>query len=232
MKKHEDLTIYRIDKFRDKLKENFYLETIPMQSEFHLTDEPISYEQALEVTYDPIQPDTKWGSIFDCAWFRFSGTIPQAWQGKEVVALIDVGGEGCIFDETGTPIKGLTNKKLGWTLEPSVIKKRFYLYSEAQGGEKIDLMVDAGANNILGVENVLTYESLEDGVFNQADLAIFDKKGYELYIDFDILFQLMEELEPYSRPSQSIDLHFERGGQSIWKWISRRNSALHRSTGA
>ena len=46
---------------------------------------------------------------------------------------------------------------------------------------------------------MLTYESLEDGIFNQADLAIFDRKGYELYIDFDILLQLLEELEPYSR---------------------------------
>jgi len=199
MKKHEDLTIHRLEKFRDKLKESFYPETIPLHAEFAWSSEPVPFENASFLEYEIIDIDTKWGSIFDCAWFHFKGEVPERWKGKEVVALIDVGGEACIFDENGSPVKGLTNKKLGWTLEPSVIKKRYYLYDEAEGGEQVELMVDAGANNILGVENVLTYESLEDGVFNQADLALFDRKGYELYIDFDILLQLLEELEPYSR---------------------------------
>ena len=190
MKKHEDLTIFRLEKFRDKLRDSFYPETIPLHAEFAWSSEPVPFEKAGSLEYEIIDAETKWGSIFDCAWFHFSGEVPERWKGKEVVALIDVGGEACIFDESGSPVKGLTNKKLGWTLEPSVIKKRYYLYDEAKGGEYVDLMVDAGANNILGVENVLTYESLEDGVFNQADLAIFDRKGYELYIDFDILLQL------------------------------------------
>lgn len=199
MKKHEDLTIFRLEKFRDRLKESFYPETIPLNAEFAWSSEPVPFENAKSLDYEIIDTDTKWGSIFDCAWFHFKGEVPERWKGKEVVALIDVGGEACIFDEKGSPVKGLTNKKLGWTLEPSVIKKRYYLFDQAEGSEKVDLMVDAGANNILGVENVLTYESLEDGIFNQADLALFDRKGYELYIDFDILLQLLEELEQYSR---------------------------------
>lgn len=199
MKKHEELTIFRLEKFRDRLKDSFYPGIIPLHAEYFWSSEPISFNETKNLGFEPIETSTKWGATFDCAWFHFSGTIPKDWKDKEVVALIDVGGEACIFDEQGSPIKGLTNKKLGWTLGPSVIKKRYYLYEKARGGEPIDLMVDAGANNILGVENVLTYESLEDGIFNQADLAIFDRKAYELYIDFDILFQLMEELEPYSR---------------------------------
>jgi len=199
MKKHEDLTIFRLERFRERLQDSFYPEKIALKSEFFWSSEPIPFEQAKSLQFEPIDTNTKWGSTFDCAWFHFTGKVPEKWKGKEVVALIDVGGEGCIFDENGSPVKGLTNKKLGWTLEPSVIKKRFYLHQEAQGGEEVELMVDAGANNILGVENVLTYESLEDGVFNQADIALFSRKGYELYIDFDILFQIIEELEPYSR---------------------------------
>jgi alpha-mannosidase len=199
MKKHEELTIFRIEKFRDRLKDSFYPEIIPMKSEFSWSSEPVPFKKAKELDYEPIATETKWGSTFDCAWFHFTGQVPEHWKGREVVALIDVGGEGCIFDEHGSPVKGLTNKKLGWTLEPSVIKKRFYLYEKAKGGEKVDLMVEAGANNLLGVENVLTYESLEDGVFNQADLALFDREGYQLYIDFDILVQLMEELDVRSR---------------------------------
>jgi alpha-mannosidase len=199
MKKHEDLTVFRLERFHDRLKESFYKGHRSMDCTYAWSDEPVPFNEIDTLTFEPIETETKWGSTFDCAWFKLKGTVPTEWQGREVVALIDVGGEGCVFDPDGVPVKGLTNKKLGWTLEPSVIKRRFYLFEEAKGGEAVELLVEAGANNILGVENVLTYESLEDGVFNQADIALFDRKGYELFIDFDILLQLALELEAHSR---------------------------------
>ena len=99
MKKHEELTIFRLEKFREKLKDSFYPEKIPLKSEFFRSAEPIPFNEVGNLVFEPIDPDTKWGSTFDCAWFHFSGVIPERWKGQEVVALIDVGGEGCIFDK-------------------------------------------------------------------------------------------------------------------------------------
>ncbi|WP_020532920.1 alpha-mannosidase [Flexithrix dorotheae] len=199
MKKHSNLTIDRIEKFRKKLKYNYYYDPVPMKAYYHKTKEPISYDLAQTAIYDVIQPGKKWGSLYECAWFKFQGRVPDEFAGKEVVALIDVGGEGCVFDKGGNPIQGLTNKRIEWTMKETIIKKRVCLFKEAKGGEKVDLMVDAGANNILGAENVLTYESMEDGVFNQAELAIFDREKWKLFVEFDLLANLMTELYEKTR---------------------------------
>ena len=89
MKKHEDLTLFRIEKFREQLRDSFYSEIIQLHSEFFWSAEPIPFEETCNLQFEHIEPDTKWGSTFDCAWFRFKGTIPESWKGKEVVALID-----------------------------------------------------------------------------------------------------------------------------------------------
>ncbi|MEM1134753.1 MAG: glycoside hydrolase family 38 C-terminal domain-containing protein [Bacteroidota bacterium] len=199
MRKHPELTVARITKFRKKLKENYYIGNIPLEASYHKTKEPIPFQKAQKINFEKIEPGKKWGELYDCAWFKFKGEVPAEFAGYEVVALIDVGGEGCLFDIDGNPIQGLTNKRIEWTMKETIIKKRIYLFNEANGGEKVELMVDAGANNILGVENVLTYESMEDGVFNQADLAIFDREKWYLYIEYDLLANLMEDIAPVSR---------------------------------
>jgi len=199
MRKHTQLTIDRIAKFRKKLKGNYYEDLTPMKASYYKTQEPLPFEDTSKVTFSPIEVGKKWGSQYDCAWFRFTGEVPKHFEGQEVVALIDVGGEGCVFDSEGNPIQGLTNKRIEWTMKETIIKKRIYLFKEANGGEQIELLIDAGANNILGVENVLTYESMEDGVFNEADLAIFDRESWYLYIEYDLLTNLMEDIAPASR---------------------------------
>jgi polyhydroxyalkanoate synthesis regulator protein len=89
--------------------------------------------------------------------------------------------------------------------------------------------VEAGANNILGVENVLTYESLEDGVFNQADIALFDRKGYELFIDFDILLQLALELEAHSRHRKVLIYVLNQVVNAYGAGSDDENSGMHQT---
>ena len=66
-----------------------------------------------------IEIGESWGKLWDCAWFHFTGTVPQTAAGQNVVLLIDLNGEGCVFDTEGSPVLGLTtvpstfNHKLG-----------------------------------------------------------------------------------------------------------------------
>lgn len=199
MKKHQDITIKRLHRFLERLKSNYYYDAVALEASYHKSAEPISWEAAQEVTFEPIEVGTNWGSNFECAWFRFRGEVPTTYKGKYIVALIDIGGEACRFDEDGNPVQGLTNKKISWTLTETIIKKRVKLFESAEGGEPVDILIDAGANNILGTKNVLTYESMVDGIFNQADIAIFDNEKWQLRIDFELLLQIALELPEHSR---------------------------------
>ena len=199
MRKHTELTLKRIKRFHQQLKASYYYNLTPMKTTIHKSSEPISWEVAQKAIYEPIEPGELWGKDYDCAWFKFEGIVPQEFKGKYTVALIDVGGEACLFDKEGNPIQGLTNKRIEWTMTETIIKKRVHLFDPAEGGEKVSLMIDAGANNILGIKNVLTYTSMVDGIFNQADLAVFDREKWHLRLDVELLLQMAEELPEYTR---------------------------------
>ncbi len=199
MKKHHELTLNRIRKFHARLKASYYYKNIPLKVGIHKSKEPLTWDQAQKVDYEPIEPDTKWGYAYDCAWFKLEGEVPKDMAGQYVVALVDVGGEACLFDDNGNPVQGLTNKRIEWTMTETIVKKRIHLFPEAKGGEKVSMMIDAGANNILGVKNVLTYESMVDGIFNQADLAVFDREKWHLRLDVELLLQMVIELPSTSR---------------------------------
>jgi len=47
------------------------------------------------------------GELFDCAWFNFTGQVPSEAAGQNLVLLLDVNGEMCIFDEAGVPVREL-----------------------------------------------------------------------------------------------------------------------------
>ena len=145
MKKHFDLTLTRIKKLHDRLKLSYYYEAVPLKASYHKSKEPIPWKEALDLEYSPITTGTKWGFAYDCAWFKLEGTVPESFKGQYVVALVDVGGEACLYDDEGNPVQGLTNKRIEWTMTETIIKKRIHLFPEAKGGEKVKLMVDAGA---------------------------------------------------------------------------------------
>ena len=73
------------------------------------TAEPVPYAQRCSGQELHLKVGDKWGDLFDCAWFRVRGQIPESAGGQTVVLLLDVNGEMCVVDETGTPLAGLTN---------------------------------------------------------------------------------------------------------------------------
>jgi len=93
MHKHPDLTRKRIQRFiQQRLKPVIYPETMPMEVAIHrVGGEPIVAQAAMQAEYEPFEVGSAWGPLFDTAWFRFRARVPEAWQGKRVVALVDLG---------------------------------------------------------------------------------------------------------------------------------------------
>ena len=64
----------------------------------------------------PISPGDAWGAPWGTTWFVLSGEIPDAWAGRRVEAVIDIGfrgdaagfqAEGLVVDGNGRPIQGV-----------------------------------------------------------------------------------------------------------------------------
>ena len=118
------------------------------------SDEPLKFEDRRNGKYiNPEADGEKWGYLFGCAWFHFTGnidaeTVKKA-KGRPVFAQLDVGGEGLIADAGGNPIQGLTAMEANYDKTVGLAGKRIFpLFGSIKGGETIDLWIDAGFNNL------------------------------------------------------------------------------------
>ncbi|SFP68267.1 alpha-mannosidase [Caldicoprobacter faecalis] len=171
-----------------KIQKSIYKVVDELKITAWVTPEPVPFEQRMTGIKKELSIGDKWGNLWDCAWFHFTGVVPESAAGSNVVLLIDISGEACIVDSNGCPIQGLTpaastfDYSLGF---PG--KKVVPLFKNAQGGEVIDIWADAGCNDLFGVLK-------DDGVIKEAYIAVCNETMRELYYDFEVLYELMQHI--------------------------------------
>ncbi len=140
----------------------------------------------------------RWGDLFDCAWFHFTGQIPEAATGQPVVLLLDVNGEMCVVDRQGVPVRGLTNVSSEFDDSLGRPGKRILpITLSAQGGAIVDVWADASCNDLFG-------NLQENGVVKEAAIAVCHEELRALYYDFEVLLDLLKVLPPDSARHQQI----------------------------
>ncbi|MEK5418546.1 alpha-mannosidase [Paenibacillus sp. FSL L8-0708] len=183
----DKVRLMKIMKTKEKLNEAIYHTVGLLEVEAWVTKEPVSYSQKTVGKHVRLHQGTRWGELWDCAWFRFAGVIPTEAAGAKIVLLIDVNGELCLVDESGTPRQGLTNINSEFELALGLPGKRVVdLLPSAAGGEKIELWGDAGCNDLFG-----HYRS---GTLKEAVIAVCHEDIRSLYYDFEVLLELAEKL--------------------------------------
>lgn len=180
-----------------KIKSKVYTKVGSLEASFVVDKEPIPFSEKAN-NLRPIKKGQKWGNTFDCAWFNFKGVVPASAKGKKVVLLIHLDGEGCLFDDDGTPTKGLSNICGAIdAFQPARAKKVLDFCKSAVGGEEIDIWVEAGHNKLS--INLRNYAKLK-----QADIAVMREDINALYYDYmTLLFQLVT-LDKNSEKRKSI----------------------------
>ena len=159
------------------LRKKSYVKLANLTCEYFYSQEPVPFSERKNHSYSPLRVGDKWSKdLYGCAWMHFTGKVPQKTKGKHVVLLIDVGGEGCAYTKDGKPFAGITD------IAP--IEKNFHILrgkkiieisSCAEGGEEIDLWLDAGDNAEKRTKDV--------GVLRQADICLARDDIAELFYD-------------------------------------------------
>ena len=223
-----DIHEARIREAAGRLTKEIAVVRAPLRAEVAVTKEPVPWADRLKLKYRPIAKGERWGGAFDCAWFHVTGAVPKEWKGTYVTLNLDFGGESCVFDAKGCPVVGLTD---GSAFMPGYHKDQFHWLPRAKGGEKVDFWIEAGANNMFGVNRLADPAaegaSLEDlhGSYSasvvQASACRFDYDKWQLRLDLEVILSLLRSLpEKSSRriqvtraTSRALDLlPPERGG--------------------
>ncbi len=180
------------------VKEGVYTVVDTLHADVFVTPEPVSFAERTSgrAHYD-IKKGEVWGKLWDCGWFHFTGSVPKGCDGKYIVLLIDIAGEGCIMDENGEPVRGITAKKSSFDDSLGAPTKRVYrIFPSAKAGEKIDVWMDAGCNDLFGNDLGGTVEEIE--------IAVLDEERRALYYDMMVLIDLWRALPADSARAQKI----------------------------
>lgn len=193
----EKIGIYqrRIEVFYDCLKRDYIKERIDLKAEYFVTEEPVSFVDKDKYELKPIKQGATWGTQWQCAWFYLTGNIPAEWAGENIVANLSVGGEALVFSTDGVPLQGVTNGSIFW---PSFVNEFLPLYDSAQGGEQVELWLDAGANDYFGMKMShhprLDTNEPQGKTIAQAEilqLCIADEDVWQLGIDIEVALSLL-----------------------------------------
>ncbi|MGQ4511450.1 glycoside hydrolase family 38 N-terminal domain-containing protein [Streptomyces sp. DW26H14] len=189
---------------RERIRPAVHPDSIPLTVEIWAAPgEPVPVAEGLAAPTEPITPGTPWGAPWGTSWFKVSGTVPAAWAGRTVEAVLDLGFtknnpgfqcEGLVYRPDGSPVKGLHPRN-------SYIR----VGSPVRGGEEVLWHIEAASNpdledgathpfqpTVLG--DKLTAGDRPGYVLGRMDLAVLDKTVWNLVLDLEVLGELMAEL--------------------------------------
>ncbi len=161
----------------------------------HLPGEPVPVAEAVAGPFDPFELGSRWGGMWATTWFRFRGEVPGGWSGREVSALVHLGGartvgfsaEGLVFDRQLRPLQGLHHEH-----------REIRISGAARAGEPVDFYVEAAANPIPRW-HAGDWPRLEPDyggtplyALEQAELAVREPEVEALWLDLDLAVQLAE----------------------------------------
>ncbi|MHB8457945.1 MAG: alpha-mannosidase, partial [Acidimicrobiales bacterium] len=171
-----------------------------------LPGEPIAPALAKTLPFAPFAVGDPWGGAWSTAWFKAEGTIPADFDGRHVVARVDLGywgqpgfgGEALVFDD-GKPIVGLNPRHN--TIE---------IAASARAGDPISLLIEAAANPGQS-EGPLEWPMLLPDYtgppiyrLRRFDIAVMDDDMAEVLYDWTILTEFADALGLESRRSAEI----------------------------
>jgi alpha-mannosidase len=219
---HDDrvLVEQRIERIlRERLRPAVHGANVPLDVQvWHPPGEPVAVAEALQASYRPVQRGEPWGPAWGTSWFHVRGSVPTAWAGHPIEAVIDLGfatdrsgfsAEALVHRADGTAVKGLHPMNT-WVR----------IADRAEGGEPVDLYVEAAANPLIhGVGtpagDVLTAGREPLYRVRRVALAVFAREIWELVQDVEVLSQLMHQLSVGEPRRWNILRTLERGVDAL-----------------
>lgn len=182
---YNPLVYIKREKFNNllaRLKDNIYQKIGELNAKVYVTKEPVAYEDRKKGRPMEIALNEKWGDLFDCGWFHFTGKIPEEHKGKNLVVLLDIAGEGLVVDKEGEPAIAITSYASEYDYNLGLPVKKVV---PIDSNEDISLWVDGACNDLFG-------KFINSGSLVEKDIAIENVNIKNLYYDLEVLLSIYD----------------------------------------
>ena len=191
----------RIHAWRQEMKNHLYTPIGTVDFEGFTTFDRLTPQQAEAHAMRPFHAGTKWGACWEYGWFRAEFTLPEACEGRRVVLLPGVGGEQLIYVDGQA--RGSNDKGRDYVV----------LRREAKAGEKISVLMESYAGHGARLENMGPCPPERPAIppvpekqctVKPSVLAVWNEDAYQLYLDVEILCDLLPQLDGKSLRYQRV----------------------------
>ena len=136
-------------KWLSSLENKMYKKIAPLNCEVWKSAEPVAFEHKENGKHMVLNVGDVWSdTVFDCGWFHITGDIPKQ---DNAVCLIDISGEGLVYANDGTLIKGITTYASEFSYEFGLpVKKVIPITESIIKNGKIDFYIDGACNDLQG----------------------------------------------------------------------------------
>ena len=192
MQKHPELTRARLARFipQSRIFSRLYPRSAPVCLSVFSAPGRIPFSKAVRGRYRKARIGEQFGPLWSTHWFKLGIAIPSGWRGEEVHLRWDSSSEACVW-RNGVPLQGLTGTRVP-SSDERPIRTEFILARRARGGERITLYVEMACNQL----NVTEGQDEIVGKLRMAEIAVFDRRIWDLIWDFSTIAEMVEHLPP------------------------------------
>jgi alpha-mannosidase len=186
MQKHRQLTLERIQAFKETILSWVYPQRAELQLSVYSAPGRITYTEALQGDYQPAIIGQIFGPAWSTHWFHLQAQPPKEWRGKEIYLLWNSSSEALVW-QSGVPLQGLTGYEDGWKRP---IRCAFRLDRSFKADHLIEVYIEMACNRLFGVDAEDQY------ILRQAEIALFDPLAWDLLWDYTVVADLARHLPP------------------------------------
>jgi alpha-mannosidase len=168
----------------DRIYSQVIKELNPLIIKGYISKEPIPFTDIRTDSFQEYHIDDSWGGLFDTAWFILKGIIPEFDNSKQLVLLVDIGGEGVVFDENMEVLTGITNKASSFGIPPDKPGKWIIELNDYYPKDEVTFYVDASCNDLFGYVR-------DGGRIKNAAIGVMDKELRDLYYDIEVIHDFL-----------------------------------------
>ncbi len=205
----------RIENWIAVLKQELYEPIGEIKWRARRTKDYLTPEETLKGDFEPVEPGFTWGESWEYAWFCGSVTIPESARGKRIVMNLAPGGESTLFVNG----KAYGTYRADWISDEHHYMVDNYLTRDAVPGEKYDILMETYAGHYYATAGYGCYtgpvlpegtqfvDNLKEGArrtLGVCTYGIWNEDAYQLYMDVDTLYKLLQTLDDTSLRASKI----------------------------
>ena len=201
MKRMPRQNAQRLQAWRQEMKNHLYTPVGTVDFSGFTTFDRLKPEDAAEHPMQAFPAGTKWGACWEYAWFRADFVLPACCEGQRVILLPGMGGEQLIY------VDGIARGSNDKGRDHVILRKA------AKAGETVSVLIESYAGHGARLEEMPPCPPERPAVppvtgpqctVKKSVLAIWNEDAYQLYMDAEILCDLLCNLDAKSLRYQKV----------------------------